>query len=177
MGCCSDFFKGYKRTPRQECKIRASTVHSTDNQNNDEYWKNREDYLEPVPSVSFSFGQGKDRDEMLSQEIPGADGYGPVKTNEHENLYPTAGGIATFEENASTLSRKSINSYQSGDTSKSGKSHSKVENSRASADRSSGHLKENESGVVHKEGDIEWMYQLNALAKEHAKRNKGQDLN
>lgn len=177
MGCFSNFFQGYKRTPRQECKIRASATQLSTNQSNDEYWKNREDYLEAVPSVSFSFGQGKDEGE-LSQELPQEDNNA---LGNGQDLYNPQ-GIATFDDNGSTLSRKSLNSSRLSDSvSHSGKSQSgKVVGSHEASgegEMSNSELKQNESGHVHKDGDIEWMYQLNTLAKEHAKRNKGADGN
>lgn len=177
MGCFTDFFKGYKQTQRQECKFRLVQNRPSENPSNEEYWKNREDYLDAVPSVSFSFGQSKqdkDHPEMLSLEIPGTGepyGYRTPQLDDvnrrplSQSAASSPHGVPTYNDRSELSSRSSQTASRkaSRPTSKSGgKTPSRPTTADDKSQASEGH--------VHKEG--EWMYQLNALAKEHAQRNR-----
>lgn len=178
MGFLTDFLQGYAHTKRQEYKARAKRQLMPSS-----FWDNQEDPLENVLPVSFSFGRIDVEPNDATAPLPSTvypisgenEEYGsPYRGNSplnalNENFPGGLHGSSSalfYDENSSQDARNSeseslSDAVRSPDENGEGKS------------ASSSHvgLKETSmSGPLDKEG--EWMYQLNALAKEHAQRNK-----
>lgn len=162
-----NFFSGYKVTPRQECKSRA-VVADPANASQDE-WK-EEGSDNEVPSVSFSLGNAPEEDP--SPAVDAASPTGAFLGNGYEyNL---------FQKNIDTTSSDSGASSAQRDVKRNDDSKPDVDDSKRLSQSTSRKVSLEQSGVqlsqseevAHKDGDIEWMYQLNTLAKQHAKRSK-----
>lgn len=176
MKSITNFLLGYPHSKRQECKSR-----SRKGANGESLWKNQ-DNQDPVVAVSFSLG-GVDTDPQDASIFAHTQGYPESEENRksqisHDHtltLLPNASFPSDILGSNSRLMRDN-NFEKSRNGSRSERSSSialSADEKRKIKSASSSCLIAHEasvSGHLDKEG--EWMYQLTALAKEHAQRNK-----
>lgn len=176
MKCISEFLQGYHHTKRQECKARARREVDRSG-----FWDNQ-DHLDNVLPVSFSFGR-EDTDQNDNAAPILSDGYGRNAGTEEYGASREDSSSHILNDNfpmglqgnthAMFYEHNSYQDHRSSDSENSSEAGHAADENREGKSASSSRLTSKEtsmSGPVDKEG--EWMYQLNALAKEHAQRNK-----
>lgn len=158
MGFFNEFLKGYRCTPRQECKFRYAPEQYEDRNHR---WSNQ-DSLEGVPAVSF-FGEQENYPDAIEHSCsPGSPSplHGSISAR---NRTVEATGI----KEQSSDREKSFSQNRGSATIANSPIFSGSTSNVFSFEQTSHLSQQNE---VENEG--EWMYQLNVLAREHAQRKR-----
>lgn len=173
MKSIKNFLYGYPHSKRQECKSR-----SRKGVNEEGLWKTQ-DNQDLVAAVSFSLG-GVDTDPKDHSIVVHTQGYSDpeeIKMSRDHTLilmpnesFPSdilGSSSKTSCDNNVDMKHKASRSESSVSMALS------ADEKRRKKSVSSSHLAAHETSVTgHLDKEGEWMYQLTALAKEHAQRNK-----